>query len=166
MNNAAVNKRKILIHSAPEKQRKSSIKTHALTGESGSHREDQIKPSILSNSSSKNHTIATPDYSQQKRMIENKKSLFKIAAENQARKTHNINKQSPKPLSIVLDSKEYTNSLDSSSKPSSPVSRLSHNNHSQLALDMTPVNGTMANNTGTLTHVDHCDDDIASLPHT
>lgn len=99
-------------------ERKRSLRTHALTGESYSQRGDTHKPSLFSQGSVKNSPEPTSDLESSKKMVAIKKSLFKRAAEDKAFKGVHV-QLARKPLSIVQDSKEYTNSLESPTKPPS-----------------------------------------------
>ena len=104
--------------------RKLSLKTNALTGESYSQIEVIHKPSIFSQGSAKS-TIAQPStLENDKKIVLNKKSLFKLAHENRTIGALE-RKVFKKPLSIVQDSREFTNSIES---PTKPVSRFLFNN--------------------------------------
>lgn len=97
------------------KPRKSSVCTHALTGLAETERTQQgtihHHPSIFSESTIK-YKNQVKDKNQGVASLPQKSSLFKIAAENNAKKSLVVKEQ----LSIIMDAREITNSQDSPAK--------------------------------------------------
>lgn len=91
-----------------------------MTGEEESHQEMKNKPSLFSHASSRANLLLTGE-SEQSVTENTRKSLFKLATQSKGIAPLSKFQQNRKPLSIVNDTKEITNSLDSPAKPSSPI---------------------------------------------